>query len=307
MANPGMYRADHVGSLLQPAELAALPADAPAAQREELAKAAIKRAVTLQRELGLSIVSDGELRRTDSTSSLHDAGDGHARVMGEVRFLQDLLGLSAGTARVPFKVTLPAPSTIPARLAGSLRAALEALIADGVNYIQLQNTEYARCLAEPAAAAPLDALLAADRAALEGLARPAEVRLALYVGRGAAPRVGLFDAVNAHFAEKLFSMVPVDRFVVEVDDDPSGGFAALKHVPKGRSVALGVVSTRTPKLEERDPILDRLDLAAACMDGDFLAVCPQSGFAGSGFSEDEQRRKLELIVSISTRYWGFEA
>jgi 5-methyltetrahydropteroyltriglutamate--homocysteine methyltransferase len=305
MANPGMYRADHVGSLLRPAELVSVPADAPAAQREELADAAIKRVVTLQRELGLSIVSDGELRRTDPTSPLHDAIVG--RVMDEARFLHNLLRLSAGTARVPFKVTLPAPSAVPARLAGSLRAALEALIADGVNYIQLQNTEYARSLAESAAAAPLDALLAADRAALEGLARPPEVRLALYVGRGAALRVGLFDTANAPFAEKLFSTVPVDRFVVEVDDDPSGGFAALKHVPKGTSVALGLVSTRTAQLEERDPILDRLDLAADWMEGDFLAVCPQSGFAGSGFSEDEQRRKLELIVSISTRYWGFEA
>jgi 5-methyltetrahydropteroyltriglutamate--homocysteine methyltransferase len=296
-----MYRADHVGSLLRPVELASLPA----AQREELADAAIKRVVTLQRELGLSVVSDGELRRTDPTSPLHDAVVG--RVLDEARFLQSLLGPSAGAARVPFKVTLPAPSTVPARLAGSWRAALEALIVDGVNYIQLQNTEYARRLAESAAAAPLDALLAADRAALEGLARPAEVRLALYVGRGAAARTGLFDTANAPFAEKLFSTVPVDRFVVEVDDDPSGGFAALKHVPKGTSVALGLVSTRTPKLEERDPILDRLDLAADHIDGDFLAVCPQSGFAGSGFSEDEQRRKLELIVSISTRYWGFEA
>src|ERR1700675_2027924 len=201
MANPGMYRADHVGSLLQPAALAALPADAPAAQREEQAKAAIRRAVTLQRELGLSIVSDGELRRTDPTSPLHDAGVGRARVLDEARFLQSLLAPSAGAASVAFKVTLPAPSTVPARLAGSLRAALEALIADGVNYIQLQSTEYARCLAEPAAAASLDALLAVDRAALEGLARPAEVRLALYVGRGTAARVGLFDTANAAFAE----------------------------------------------------------------------------------------------------------
>jgi 5-methyltetrahydropteroyltriglutamate--homocysteine methyltransferase len=307
MANPGMYRADHIGSLLRPAELASLPADAPAAQREELADAAIKRLVTLQRELGLSIVSDGELRRTDPTSPLHDAGVGRARILDEARFLHSLLGPSTGAARVPFKVALPAPSTVPQRLAGSLRTALEALIADGVNYIQLQNTEYARCLADSAAAAPLEALLAADRAALEGLARPAEVRLALYVGRGAAARVGLFDTANAPFAEKLFSTVPVDRFVLEVDDDPSDGFAALKHVPKAKSVALGLVSTRTPKLEQRDPILDRLDQAADCMEGDFLAVCPQSGFAGSGFSEDEQRRKLELIVSISTRYWGFEA
>src|ERR1700732_4522039 len=134
MANPGMYRADHVGSLLQPAELAALPADAPAAQREELAEAAIKRLVTLQRELGLSIVSDGELRRTDPTSPLRDAGGGRAPVLDEARFLQNLLGPSAGAARVPFKVTLPAPSTVPARLAGPFRAALGALIAGGGNY-----------------------------------------------------------------------------------------------------------------------------------------------------------------------------
>ncbi len=308
MANPGMYRADHVGSLLLPRELEQLRSN-PAmgdAGRQELEDAAIKRAVALQREIGLNIVSDGEFRRDNPACMLADAAAGRPRIHQEVGFLQSLLGSSAAS-RVPFKITLPAPSTLPGEMAGRLRGAVQALITEGVNYIQIQSTGYSRCLAQPAAAAELDAMIAADIAALDGLARPADVRLALYVGRGAAARAGLFDAANAPFAERLFSTMPVDRLVLEVDDDPSGGFSVLRHVPKSKAVALGLVSTRIDKLDDRDAILDRLDEAAAHIDGANLALCPQSGFADSGLSEDDQRRRLELIVSVSTRFWGFEA
>jgi 5-methyltetrahydropteroyltriglutamate--homocysteine methyltransferase len=308
-----MCRADHVGSLLRPADLTPFHSDtSPGAkdQRRQLEDAAITRAVTLQRELGLSVVSDGEFRRDSATAMLAatladvGAGAGGSRVLDEARFLQNLLAQSGGSG-APFKITLPAASTLPSPLAARLRREVRALIAAGVPYIQIQATAYASCLAQ-SRAADLDALLAADFAALEGLARPEEVRLALYVGRGAADRAGLFDEAHVAFAEKLLSSAPVDRFVLEVDEDTTD-FSALRHVPKHKSVALGLLGTRTAQLEERDAVLDRLDQATAHIEGDFLAVCPQTGFADSGLSEDDQRRKLELIVSISTRYWGFEA
>ncbi len=309
MANPGMYRADHVGSLLRPSELATFRCDAPRGDvdlGQEWEDAAIKRAVALQQDIGLSIVSDGELRRHGPLCMLNDGQNGQPQVLEEVGFLQSLLGKAPAANRKPFKITLPAPSALPTQVAGRVRSTVQALIAEGVNYIQIENTGYARCFAQ-SAAAELDALIYADIAALEGLVRPADVRLAFYVGRGTALRAGLFDSANASFAERLFTTMPVDRFVVDVDDDPTGGFTALAHVPKHKSVALGLVSCRSATLESRDDILDRLDEATGHIEGDYLAVCPQSGFADSGLSEDDQRRKLELIVSISTRYWGFEA
>ena len=166
---------------------------------------------------------------------------------------------------------------------------------------------YARCLAEPSATKELETLLAADVAALAGLARPAHVRLALYAGRGAVARSGLFDAEHAAFAERLFSTANVDRYLLDVDESPSGGFGALAKVPRPKAVALGLISVGRGAPEDRDAVLDRLDEATAYIDADFLAVCPQRGFAGSGLTEAEQRRRLELVVSISTRYWGFEA
>jgi methionine synthase II (cobalamin-independent) len=306
VANPGRYRADHIGSLKRPAALAALPANAPAAQRQALIESAIGRAVALQRDLGLNIVSDGEMRRSGPTSALEDAAPGRLEVEDEEQRLRRLLH-SAGGASVPIKITLPAPSAVPAPLIGAWRRAIEALIAAGVNCIQLQSTGYARALAEPGAAVAFEALLAADASALEDLEHPEGVRVAFYLGRGTAARVGLFDTAHAVFAHKLLATLAVERFVLDVDHDATGGFSALEHVPAGTSVALGLISTRTPQLEERDAILDRLDAAAAHLDGDFLALCPQSGFAESALSEDEQRRKLELVVSVSTRYWGFEA
>lgn len=310
MANPGMYRADHIGSLLLPKELEQLRSNAPQAekaQRQEMEDAAIKRAVALQREIGLSIVSDGEFRRDSRASLLADAVSARMLIHEEVSFLQSLLAPSTGASRVPFKITLPAPSALSTQMAGRLRSEVQALIAVGVNYIQIQNTGYSQRLTQSGSTTELDDMISADIAALDGLMRPADVCVALHVGRGAATRVGLFDEANAPFAERLFSTMPVDRFVLEVDDDPTGGFSVLRHVPNGRSVALGLISARTKKLEDRDAILDRLDEAAGHIDGDRLAVCPQGGFADSGLSEDDQRRKLELIVSISTRYWGFEA
>jgi 5-methyltetrahydropteroyltriglutamate--homocysteine methyltransferase len=299
-----MYRADHIGSLLRPAELEQFPASD--AERHAVEDAAIKRAVALQRELGLSIVTDGEFRRSDTVALFSDAAGAHRKVEVEVRFLQTLLGHSPEKSGVPFKISLPAPSTLPAPMGGDVRREAQGLLSAGVTYVQLQSTAYSRALAE-SAAAELEDMIAADIAALEGLIRPAGACLALYVGRGSAPRVGLFDEAHASFAEQLFATMPVDRFVLDVDDEPSAGFSGLRHVPLGKAVALGLVSARTPQLEVRDAILDRLDEAAAHFDGSRLAVCPQSGFANSGLSEDDQRRKLELIVGISTRYWGFEA
>jgi 5-methyltetrahydropteroyltriglutamate--homocysteine methyltransferase len=188
-------------------------------------------------------------------------------------------------------------------LAAMIRAEINALIAEGVRYIQLDNTAYGSSFGD---SARFDRLLAADTEALRDIARPPDVCLALYVGRGQAARAELFDPAHFALTEKLLGSMPADRFLLDVDD-AAADFSALRAVPKDRVVALGLISTRSTALEAADAVLDRIDLAAEHMDADNLALCPQTGFAGlsSLFSASDQRRKLELTVSAATRFWGF--
>lgn len=282
MANPWKFRADHVGSLLLPSGLA----------DDASEDAAIKTAVAMQRDLGLNIVSDGQFRR-------HGDALNAQLLRREVDYLK-------GIANVPFKIALPAPGALPAGEGAEVRSHVEFLIAAGVRYVQLDNTAYASCLASGGAAAEFDRILSSDIEALKGIGRPEGVVLALYVGRGAAARSALFDAEHRTLAERLLASLPVDRLVLEVDGDPGGDFAPLRAVPAGTAVALGLITTRDPKIEARDAVLDRLDAAAEFIDGDNLALCPQTGFAHLSFSAEDQRRKLELVGSVATRFWGFE-
>jgi 5-methyltetrahydropteroyltriglutamate--homocysteine methyltransferase len=81
-------------------------------------------------------------------------------------------------------------------------------------------------------------------------------------------------------------------------------------VPKGKIAVLGLVSATTSALEDVDKLMSQIDLAAKSIDGDNLALSPASGFAMAGqaggqMSEAGQRRKLDLVVDVATRWWGF--
>jgi 5-methyltetrahydropteroyltriglutamate--homocysteine methyltransferase len=109
-------------------------------------------------------------------------------------------------------------------------------------------------------------------------------------------------------AEQVFSTLHVDRFLLEFDSDRSGGFEPLKYVPKGKTVVLGLVTTKHGKLEGQDDLRRRLDEASKYLPLEQLALSPQCGFAsvadGNLLSEDDQRRKLELVVDTARKIWG---
>ncbi len=109
-------------------------------------------------------------------------------------------------------------------------------------------------------------------------------------------------------AEALFSELDVDGFFLEYDDERSGGFEPLRFVPKGKMVVLGLVTTKSGKLEDKDALKRRIDEAARFVPLDQLCLSPQCGFSstveGNTLSSDEQFAKLRLIVETAREVWG---
>jgi len=108
-------------------------------------------------------------------------------------------------------------------------------------------------------------------------------------------------------AEAMFA-VNVDAFFMEFDTERSGTFEPLRLLPASKTVVLGLVTTKVGVLEERDALKRRIDAAAAYVPLERLCLSPQCGFSsthhGNALSEDDQWRKLELIVATAREVWG---
>ncbi len=107
---------------------------------------------------------------------------------------------------------------------------------------------------------------------------------------------------------RIFSQTHFQRFLLEYDDERSGGFDPLRHVPEDRFVVLGLLTTKKPRLESADELRQRIAEAARVIPLERLALSPQCGFAstmeGNHLSLDDQRRKLELVASVAREVWG---
>jgi 5-methyltetrahydropteroyltriglutamate--homocysteine methyltransferase len=115
---------------------------------------------------------------------------------------------------------------------------------------------------------------------------------------------GGYDAVQ----EILFNKINVHGYFMEYDDARSGGFEPLRMLPKGKQVVLGIVTTKTGKLESKDDLKRRIDEAAKFVALDQLCISGQCGFAsteeGNILTEDEQWTKLRRIVEVAEEVWG---
>jgi 5-methyltetrahydropteroyltriglutamate--homocysteine methyltransferase len=109
-------------------------------------------------------------------------------------------------------------------------------------------------------------------------------------------------------AELLFNSINVHGYFMEYDSDRSGGFEPLRFVPKGKTVVLGLVTTKSGQLESRGEIKRRIEQAAKFVDIDQLCLSPQCGFAsteeGNILAEEEQWAKLRMIVELADEVWG---
>jgi 5-methyltetrahydropteroyltriglutamate--homocysteine methyltransferase len=117
-------------------------------------------------------------------------------------------------------------------------------------------------------------------------------------------REGTYDGI----AEELFQTLAFDRLLLEYDTERAGGFEPLRFVPKGRMVVLGLITTKTGTVEKVDALRRRIDDAARFIDIEQLAISPQCGFAsgiaGNVLSEDDQWRKLDVMLETARRVWG---
>jgi 5-methyltetrahydropteroyltriglutamate--homocysteine methyltransferase len=238
----------------------------------------------------------------------------------------------------PIKMTLPSATQFPAisfkrgvtdkvyethsallrDIVGIMKADLAKLAGEGVKYIQIDAPRYSYFMDEKwrqwirnemkiEPDALLEESIRADNDCFHAARRPG-VTLAIHLCRGNNRShwyaEGGYDAI----AEKLFGSMDVDRFLLEYDDERSGTFEPLRFVPKGKTVVLGLISSKRPPLEKRDVLAKRIEEASRFVPLENLALSPQCGFAstmeGNLLTEDDQWAKLGLVVETARRVWG---
>ena len=260
------------------------------------------------------------------------------RVVERLRLKRNLVleeySYAAAVARKPVKVTLIGPDRISQRvdLANSAhvypamedfladvveveRAMIAGLAAAGCRYVHIDAPGYTAYVDGPS----LDAMrergedplanfkrsLKADNDLIRGFG---DVTFGIHLCRGNQRsmwhREGAYDAI----AEMLFNELNHDRFLLEYDSPRAGSFEPLRFVPKGKTVVLGLVSTKVAQLETIDDLKRRIEEASHYVALEQLALSPQCGFAsefvGNLVSEDDQKRKLEVIVETARQVWG---
>jgi len=378
MAKPEI-RTETVGSLLRPAELwqemqrvyepghTAVMGEERGKDRsrlQELQDKYIREVVARQEQIGLDVITDGELRRFMFTGSFYDSVDGIGpapqgvkfyddegneyeyegtpRIEGKLHKIDDPLRreaefMSSITDRL-FKVTLPAGSfgVLPFIFHNGVtetiyesreelldaiiaieRQSIDEAIAAGAKYIQLDyplypilvDEQYIGIFADMGLTVDqlMDECIAADRRIVEGL--PDDVYLGMHLCRGNWKSRHMTSGSLEPVAERMFNELPYDTFLVEWEDTSrEGGYEPLRFVPKGKKVAVGVVSSKDPQVESEDELVRRIEECSKFLDVSQLAITTQCGFASAGegndaLSEDDQWRKLETMVKAANRIW----
>jgi 5-methyltetrahydropteroyltriglutamate--homocysteine methyltransferase len=200
---------------------------------------------------------------------------------------------------------------LAAEMAAITRAEIEALIAEGVSYVQLDNPGYGSYLGAHAGAdlAGFERVLTTDIAAVAGVERPPGVTIGMHVCRGNQSSRWMGEGDYEPIAEQLFGRLPVDRLLLEYDDDRAGGFEPLRFVPADTVVVLGLVSSKTGEPEPASALRRRIDEAAKFARYDNLALSPQCGFAsvaegGNLLTPEQQSAKLKLVADVARAAWG---
>ena len=109
-------------------------------------------------------------------------------------------------------------------------------------------------------------------------------------------------------AEALLSEMKVDGYFLEYDDERSGDFKPLRFLPKGKTVVLGLVTTKVGTMESKDTLKRRIDEASRYAPLEQLALSPQCGFSstvhGNAIAMEAQAAKLRLVVDVAREVWG---
>ena len=137
---------------------------------------------------------------------------------------------------------------------------------------------------------------------------PADMVTAMHLCRGNFQSTFVASGGDEPVAEVLFNAINIQAYFMEYDSDRAGGFEPLRFVPKGKTVVLGLVTSKSGKLESKDELKRRIDEAAKYISLDQLCLSPQCGFAsteeGNLLAEEEQWAKLRMIVEVAEEVWG---
>jgi 5-methyltetrahydropteroyltriglutamate--homocysteine methyltransferase len=243
--------------------------------------------------------------------------------------------LKANTKRTP-KMTIPSPSMLHYRggrkmidrapypsmdefyrdLGQAYKQAIQGFYAAGCRYLQLDDCSFAY-LCDPAQRDMLakrgddpakqgEIYAGMINAALEG--RPRDLVVTTHVCRGNFRSTFIASGGYEPIADLLFNGVNVDGYFLEWDNDRAGGLEPLRFLPKGKTVVLGLITSKTGALEEKDRLKRRIAEATKYVSIDQLCLSPQCGFAsteeGNVLSEEEQWAKLRLAVEVAAEVWG---
>ena len=138
--------------------------------------------------------------------------------------------------------------------------------------------------------------------------RPKGMTVCVHLCRGNFRSAWAAEGGYEPVAEVLFNELAVDGYFLEYDDPRSGDFAPLRHVPKGKIVVLGLVSTKVGELEPKDTLKRRIDEAAKFVPMEQLCLSPQCGFSstvhGNDIAVESQAAKLRLVIETAREVWG---
>ncbi|HEX9323291.1 MAG TPA: cobalamin-independent methionine synthase II family protein [Xanthobacteraceae bacterium] len=263
------------------------------------------------------------------------------RVVGKIGFsdhpmLEHFRFLKARTHVQP-KMTIPSPSVLHFRsgrngiskkiypdieqffddLAETYRKAVRAFADAGCRYLQLDDTVWAYlCSAQQREEArqrgddPRSLPASYARVINQAIAgRPSDMVITTHSCRGNFRSTWIAEGGYEPVAEMLLGQVNYDGYFLEYDTERAGGFEPLRFLPKGNKIAvLGLVTSKTGTLEQKDDVKRRIEEATKYVDLDQLCLSPQCGFAsteeGNILAEDEQWAKLGMIVELAEEVWG---
>jgi 5-methyltetrahydropteroyltriglutamate--homocysteine methyltransferase len=359
------YRADNVGSLLRPEYLHQARqrfAGGEISNREfkAIEDRAVDEAVALQEDVGIDVLTDGEMRRDLFLSQLAQATSGFEKLpptkylwyrmdgtedeatltYGLTSRLRRKRHLSAeefsylrGRTERPIKITVPSPTMfvfywVPGISEAAypsitdylddvteiLRDEVEELVRLGAEYIQVDAPEFGIALEPRQQEWFASKGFGFERLVPEGVERinailgdHPEITFGLHVCRGNNRSRYMGKGSYAAIAEQIFPRTRAQRLLLEYDDERSGDFSPLTRVPEDKTVVLGLVTTKTPRVETLEGLEERIAEASRYVPLDRLALSTQCGFAsvarGNDISPEVQERKLRLTVEAARRVW----
>jgi 5-methyltetrahydropteroyltriglutamate--homocysteine methyltransferase len=218
--------------------------------------------------------------------------------------------------RASIKKTYPDLDEFWADLTKAYREEIADLYNAGCRYLQIDDTTIAM-MGDPKVQEQFKKLGDDPKKDSERYARaineatrdvPEDMTVCVHTCRGNFKSTWLASGSYDYVAETAFSKLSVDGFFLEFDDERSGGFEPLRHVPKGKKVVLGLVSSKVAELESKDLLKKRIREASKYVPLENLCLSPQCGFSsthhGNNLSVEQEKAKLRLCIDTAREVWG---